>query len=126
MRNPRIGAAAIVLAVAGLIFVGMAAAVRGPLAGTPPAIVGDVATDAREGLPPLAPTAAEARKLADAREACAAAEAAGTRWLEPPADHPTTTSAAAEQQKLQRLRELAPQPLASRPGVPEGERGGAR
>jgi hypothetical protein len=125
MRNHRFRVGAIVLAAAALVVAGMATTVRSPLAGPSQGVVDNHATDAREGLPPLAPTAAELQKLAAAREACAAAEAAGTRWLEP-AEHAVTTSEAAERLKLQRLHELTPRPLTQRPGVPEGERGGAR
>lgn len=61
----------------------------------------------------------EALKLQLAREAIAAAEAAGTRTVRPGSDPVARTTADAEALKHRRLAEKTPVPIATRPGVPE-------
>jgi hypothetical protein len=82
-------------------------------------------TDARRGEPPLPLTTGEQEKFAAARAAVAAAEAAGTRWVEPFERPAVTFGPAAEAAKLERLRARMPDESPQRPGVPGGGTGGS-
>jgi hypothetical protein len=82
-------------------------------------------TDARRGEPPLPLTAGEQEKMAAARAAVDAAEAAGTRWVAPFERPEVTFGADAEAAKLERLRTRLPDESPQRPGIAEGGTGGS-
>ena len=83
-------------------------------------------TDAREGLEPLPLTEGEQDKFARARAAIDAAEAAGTRWIEPAAEHAKVATDADAARKLERFRNLEPQVHSWTAGVAPEDQGGER
>jgi hypothetical protein len=84
-----------------------------------------IETDARRGEPPLPLTPGEEEKFAAARAAVAAAEAAGTRWLEPHERPSVDFGPDAAAAKLARLHARTPDDAAQRPGIPESTTGGS-
>ncbi len=83
-------------------------------------------TDSREGLEPLPLTNGEQDKFARARAAIDAAEAAGTRWIEPAAEQATVFTDADAARKLERFWNLEPQDHSWTAGVAPNDQGGER
>jgi len=83
-------------------------------------------TDAREGLAPLPLAGGEEDKFARARAAIDAAEAAGTRWIEPAAEQATVFTDADAALKLERFWSLEPQDHSWTAGVASEDQGGER
>lgn len=84
-----------------------------------------IETDARRDEPPLPLTPGEEEKFAAARAAVAAAEAAGTRWLEPVEGPAVTFGPDAAAAKLARLRGQTPDESPERPGIAASGAGGS-
>jgi hypothetical protein len=128
MNRPRF-AAPVLLAFAIALVAAVALAAREQLReldGSAPASETSVfETDARRGEPPLPLTPGEQEKFAAARAAVDAAEAAGTRWVEPFERPAVTFGPDAEAAKLERLRARTPDESPQRPGVVGGEAGGS-